>query len=116
MNMTSLEIKDNLTHYSKVKNTRSKQQVMEVANFCGHANDVPMESGLALIRKFSLPKEPNTSIKSTSEPNTTTILTISTLPQFKEICSSIMMPTISPTEIIIGSSKGKDSMLLQQLI
>src|SRR6266436_1824764 len=101
MNMTNSEIENNPSHYSKVKNTRSKQQVMEVANFCGHVNDVPMESGLALIQKFSLPKEPSISIRSTLEPSTTTIHTILTLPQSKETCSSTMMPTISLTETII---------------
>jgi hypothetical protein len=75
------------------------------ANTSGPVAQGQTESGSDLTKKSSTPSDPNTSIRSTSVPNTTTTHTILTLPQSNETFSSTTIKIISPEETITWNFK-----------
>src|SRR5258706_5489752 len=99
-------IKKLLILFSKVKNILLKPPVMVQDNSSGLDNKDPTVNGL-VSTQTSLPlNEPNISIKSTLEPNTTTIPMTSIVPPSVENSSNTTIKTTSSDETITGSSKG----------
>src|SRR5882724_11204707 len=101
-------------HFSNVRNTLSKQLAMVQDSFSGHVNNVLTENGSDSMTKSSLQSELSISTKCTSEPNTTTILTVLTHPQSTETSSSTTTPTISSEKTTDGSTNEKPSTLSRQ--
>src|SRR5579862_3213687 len=69
--MTTSETSLNQNLSSTSENIPSNQSETAPENSSGPVNNVPMVSGSALMQKYLLTKGINTSIRSTSEPNTT---------------------------------------------
>src|SRR6266436_10190566 len=115
MNLMNSEIERILSLSLKRRNIPLKLPEMVQANSSGPDNSVLMVNG-SFLTQISLPlKELNTSTKSTLEPNIIMTHMMLTHPPYRGIYSNIMTPTICPTGITTGISRGRDLTSLRLL-
>src|ERR1044071_6065810 len=85
---------------SKRSKKQSSPSEMEQVSISGQDSNAETESGSGSTKKFSLKREPNTSIKLTFEPNTITIHTMSDPPSSSETSSNITSQDFFPAEMV----------------
>src|ERR1700761_4865301 len=112
--MTNMETKALLNHFLNVRNTLLKVWETELENFSGRVNNALTANGSDSTPTFSTKSEVNISTKYTSEPNTTTILTVLTHPRSNETSSSTTNPNSSSEKTGTGTTSANDLTLSPQ--